>query len=103
LSAAPPAAKDNDLEPAPPKDDDPDGMKLLGSADPLELAAKLLQPLTTLAPNNIDIWIAIYDVAIRRSKHFVMNFVDLWALTGRLFFRREITAGSSGLKSRGCS
>lgn len=95
--------KDNDLEPAPPKDDDPDGMKLLGSADPLEQAAKLLQPLTTLAPNNIDVWIAMYDVAIRRSKHFVMNFVDLCASTDRLFFRREITAGSSGLKSCGCS
>ncbi|KAJ3878416.1 NMDA receptor-regulated protein 1-domain-containing protein [Lentinula edodes] len=53
----------------PYKDDDPDGMKLLSSPEPLTLAAKLLQPLTTLAPNNIDVWISIYDVAIRRGKH----------------------------------
>ncbi|KAJ4468810.1 NMDA receptor-regulated protein 1-domain-containing protein [Lentinula aciculospora] len=53
----------------PYKDDDPDGIKLLSSPELLELAAKLLQPLTTLAQSNIEVWIAIYDVAIRRDKH----------------------------------
>ena len=43
-------------------------MKQLGAADRLEQAHKLLHPLSTLAPNNIDVWIAVYDVAIRRSK-----------------------------------
>ncbi|KAF8970163.1 NMDA receptor-regulated protein 1-domain-containing protein [Flammula alnicola] len=63
------ATNDNkDLEAAPPKDDDPDGLKLLGSSDPLEQASKLLHPLKTLAADNIDVWIAIYDVAIRRKK-----------------------------------
>ncbi|KAJ3822659.1 NMDA receptor-regulated protein 1-domain-containing protein [Lentinula raphanica] len=51
------------------KDEDPDGMKLLSSPEPLELAWKLLQPLTTLAKNNIEVWIAIYDVSIRRRKY----------------------------------
>lgn len=51
-----------------PKDDDPDGLKQLGAADRLEQAYKLLHPLSTLVPNNIDVWIATYDVAIRRSK-----------------------------------
>ncbi|KDR72571.1 hypothetical protein GALMADRAFT_252705 [Galerina marginata CBS 339.88] len=66
--AQPTANDPKDLEAAPPKDDDPDGLKLIGSSDPLEQAFKLLHPLTTLAPNNIDVWIAIYDVAIRRKK-----------------------------------
>jgi hypothetical protein len=50
-----------------PKDDDPDGLKQLGAADCLEQAFKLLHPLSTLVPNNIDVWIATYDVAIRQS------------------------------------
>jgi hypothetical protein len=43
-------------------------LKQLGATDRLEQAYKLLHPLSTLAPNNIDVWIATYDVAIRRSK-----------------------------------
>ncbi|KAF9559465.1 NMDA receptor-regulated protein 1a [Agrocybe pediades] len=65
---AQPAAADKDIDPPPPKDDDPDGIKLLSCADPLEQAAKLLHPLVTLAAANVDAWIAIYDVAIRRKK-----------------------------------
>lgn len=49
-------------------------MKLLSAPEPLTLAAKLLQPLTTLAPNNIDVWISIYDVAIRRGGHLHFTF-----------------------------
>ena len=63
-----PVPNDKELESVQPKDDDPDGLKLLGAADRLEQAYKLLHPLSTLAPTNIDVWIAIYDVAIRRSK-----------------------------------
>lgn len=62
------AIDDKGLEVGPVKDDDPDGSKLLASTDGLEKAAKLLNPLSTLAPKNIDVWIAIYDVAVRRSK-----------------------------------
>ncbi|KAJ7627570.1 NMDA receptor-regulated protein 1-domain-containing protein [Mycena polygramma] len=52
-----------------PKDDDPDGSKLLQCTDPLERAANLLKPLATLAETNIEVWIAIYDVAVRRKKY----------------------------------
>ena len=48
-------------------------MKQLGAADRLDQAHKLLHPLCTLAPNNIDVWIAVYDVAIRRSKLSLNN------------------------------
>lgn len=66
---APPAAnEDKGLEATPQKDDDRDGLKLLASPDGLEQAAKLLHPLSTFCANNIDVWIAIYDVAVRRKK-----------------------------------
>ncbi|KAF7350445.1 hypothetical protein MVEN_01349700 [Mycena venus] len=52
-----------------PKDDDPDGTKLLQCTDPLERAANLLKPLATLADTNIEVWIATYDVAVRRKKY----------------------------------
>ncbi|KAI0659393.1 NMDA receptor-regulated protein 1a [Cubamyces menziesii] len=61
--------EDKGLEATPPKDDDPDGMKLLQSSEPLERAAKLLKPLSSLAKDNIQAWIAIYDVAVRRKKY----------------------------------
>ncbi|KAJ2918957.1 hypothetical protein MD484_g1411, partial [Candolleomyces efflorescens] len=60
--------EDKGLEPPPPKDEDPDGLKLLASPDVLDQAAKLLQPLASLAAQNIDVWLTTYDVAIRRGK-----------------------------------
>ncbi|KAK7046670.1 NMDA receptor-regulated protein 1-domain-containing protein, partial [Favolaschia claudopus] len=59
---------DKGLEPV-RKDEDPDGTKLLQCKDPLERAANLLKPLATLADTNIDVWIATYDVAVRRKKY----------------------------------
>ncbi|KZT00643.1 NMDA receptor-regulated protein 1a [Laetiporus sulphureus 93-53] len=61
--------EDKGLELPAPKDDDPDGAKLLQASDPLEKAAKFLAPLRTLAKDNIDAWIATYDVAVRRKKY----------------------------------
>ncbi|KIY45057.1 N-terminal acetyltransferase A, auxiliary subunit [Fistulina hepatica ATCC 64428] len=59
-----------------PKDDDPDGMKALQCEDPLERAAKLLQPLQMLSSDkayslakNMDVWTTIYDVSVRRKKY----------------------------------
>ncbi|TFK41639.1 NMDA receptor-regulated protein 1-domain-containing protein [Crucibulum laeve] len=60
--------EDKGLESTPQKDEDPEGLKLFTATDPLERADKLLLPLTSLAPNNVAVWIAIYDVAIRRKK-----------------------------------
>ncbi|KAG5716214.1 N-alpha-acetyltransferase 16, NatA auxiliary subunit [Termitomyces sp. T112] len=65
----PSANEDKGLEPVQPKDDDPEGLKLIGVSDPLEQAFKLLQPLTTLVTDNIDVWTVVYDVAIRRKKY----------------------------------
>ncbi|OJT12705.1 N-alpha-acetyltransferase 16, NatA auxiliary subunit [Trametes pubescens] len=61
--------EDKGLDASPPKDDDPDGSKLLQAPEPLERAAKWLKPLNTLAAGNIEAWIAIYDVAVRRKKY----------------------------------
>ncbi|CCM05111.1 uncharacterized protein FIBRA_07318 [Fibroporia radiculosa] len=63
------ANEDKGLEPGPAKDDDLDGTKLLQAQDGLEKAAKMLAPLSTLAKDNVDAWIATYDVAVRRKKY----------------------------------
>ncbi|KAG6907698.1 hypothetical protein DXG01_007754 [Tephrocybe rancida] len=65
---APSSNEDKGLELPPAKDDDPEGIKLVTVTDPLEQAVKLLQPLTTLAVDDIDVWTVVYDVAIRRKK-----------------------------------
>ncbi|CAL1708693.1 unnamed protein product [Somion occarium] len=62
------ATEDKGLEPGPAKDDDPDGSKLLKSTDPLDRAWKFLSPLAILELDDVEAWIAIYDVAVRRKK-----------------------------------
>jgi len=62
------ANEDKGLEAPAPKDDDPDGTKLLASTDGLETAAKLLQPLVSIELPSIPLWITVYDVSFRRSK-----------------------------------
>jgi len=59
--------EDKGLDLTPQKDDDPDGIKLLTSPEPLERAWKLLFPLLRLPTNNINVWILVYDVAVRRG------------------------------------
>ena len=66
--AATSANEDKGLEAPAPKDDDPDGTKLLASPDGLETAAKLLQPLVSIELSSIRLWVTVYDVAVRRSK-----------------------------------
>jgi hypothetical protein len=57
-----------EVDPPKPKDDDPMGSKLLSSAEPLEIAAKLLRAIeeSPKAQKNIDLWLVVYDVAVRR-------------------------------------
>ncbi|KAJ7599220.1 NMDA receptor-regulated protein 1-domain-containing protein [Mycena floridula] len=62
------ASTEDKSEAQAPKDDDPDGLKLISCEDPLERAAKLLNPLPNLIPNDINMWMAFYDVSIRRKK-----------------------------------
>ncbi|KAI0305165.1 NMDA receptor-regulated protein 1-domain-containing protein [Multifurca ochricompacta] len=61
--------EDKTLDPTPQRDEDPDGIKLLTNPDPLERAWKLLSPLLRLSISNIEVWISIYDVAVRRGKY----------------------------------
>jgi N-terminal acetyltransferase A, auxiliary subunit len=58
--------KDDDLS-EPPKDEDSDGQKLLTTASPLSEAMKWLKPLEKFAKDRVDVWVMIYDVAIRQS------------------------------------
>ncbi|KAG9079319.1 hypothetical protein FS749_008609 [Ceratobasidium sp. UAMH 11750] len=62
-----PNAKDDEIQP--PKDEDPDGLKAFSQPKPLDQALKLLRPLETLGVKDIDVWLAVYDVAMRRQKH----------------------------------
>jgi len=61
------AVKDTDGE-AKKKDDDPDGLKLASTTEPMNDAMKFLLPLLQFSPNNIDAQIAGFEVYIRRSK-----------------------------------
>lgn len=53
------------------KDDDPNGVKLAETKDPLGDAMKFLEPLLQFSPKNIEGQIAGFEVYIRRSKSFV--------------------------------
>ncbi len=56
--------------PPQPKDEDPDGKKLL-EMDPLEQAKKYVATLVKNAPTRLSTWLYQYDVAIRRKKYFI--------------------------------
>lgn len=62
------AQKSKDGEEAKKKDDDPNGVKLAATADPLGDAMKFLGPILQFSPKNIEGQIAGFDVYIRRSK-----------------------------------
>lgn len=49
-------------------DDDPEGLKLAATADPLHDAMKFLNPLLEFSPKNIEAQIAGFELLIRRSK-----------------------------------
>jgi hypothetical protein len=66
-AAAASTNEDKGLDITPQKDEDPDGIKLLTSPEPLERAWKLLFPLLRLSISNIDLWLSVYDVAVRRG------------------------------------
>jgi peptide alpha-N-acetyltransferase len=64
--------EDKGLEPPTAKDEDPEGLKALaGEGTPvLEQAWKLLQPLLEVGlEENVEVWLAVYDVAIRRGRY----------------------------------
>lgn len=61
-------AKAKDSEQAKKVDEDPNGLKLAATADPLGEATKFLTPLLQFSPKNIDGQIAGFEVFMRRSK-----------------------------------
>lgn len=64
-----PGAKSKDAAEAAKKvDDDPNGLKLAATADPLGEATKFLGHLLQFSPKNIDAQIAGFEVFMRRSK-----------------------------------
>lgn len=63
-------AKTKDAEPAKKVDEDPNGLKLAATTDPLGDAMKFLGPLLQFSPKNIDAQIAGFEVFMRRSESF---------------------------------
>ncbi|KAK3943252.1 N-alpha-acetyltransferase 15, NatA auxiliary subunit [Diplogelasinospora grovesii] len=65
------AQKGKDAEDAKKKDDDPNGLKLASTTDPLGDAMKFLGPLLQFSPKNIDGQLAGFEVFIRRKKYLL--------------------------------
>ena len=63
-------ADDGDLK---KKDDDPDGVKLAATTEPMTDAMKFLTPLLHFSPKSIDAQITGFEVYMRRSKFFLFG------------------------------
>lgn len=61
------------------KDDDPDGVKLAATTEPMVDAMKFLTPLLQFSPKNIDVQLTGFEVYIRRCK-----FSDICLMTSCL-------------------
>lgn len=94
--AATSANEDKGLEAPAPKDDDPDGTRLLSAPEGLETAAKLLQPLVNLELPSVRLWVTVYDVAIRRSKMKIIFISQGFLLNSR----RELPTGGESPSAR---
>ncbi|KAL4078146.1 NMDA receptor-regulated protein 1-domain-containing protein [Scleroderma yunnanense] len=62
-------SEDKGLDAPPPKDDDPEGVKMVLANDPLERAAKFLAPLKEFGKQNMDVCCINFDVALRRKRY----------------------------------
>ncbi len=67
--------RDQDGDPK-KKDDDPDGVKLAATTEPLVDVMKFLTPLLQFSPKNIDAQIAGFEVYLRRSKYLNRLFLS---------------------------
>lgn len=66
--SAPNKVKHADGEEGNKKDEDPDGVRLAATTEPLNDALRFLQPLIQFKPDNIDTQVIGFEVYIRRSK-----------------------------------
>lgn len=72
----PNAAKKEEV-PGKKKDEDPNGLKLAATEDPLGEATKFLVPLLQFSPKLIDAQIAGFEVYLRRSKTRAQNILEV--------------------------
>lgn len=103
--------EDKGLEAPPPKDEDPDGSKLLTCSDPLEQAWKFLQPLLEMMDSEVrseqvesikadlGVWVAVYDVAVRRGQHALCGSKGR-NTHGYLWYRREVATSCKSTERR---
>jgi peptide alpha-N-acetyltransferase len=77
------------------KDDDPVGLKLASTDQPLVEATKFLLPILQFSPKNIDGQVAGFEVYIRRGKHLLLPLSPQF-LHAHLY--REIYSRSTLLK-----
>ena len=82
------------------KDEDPNGLKLAATSNPLGDAMKFLGPMLQLSPKNIEGQIAGFDVYIRRSA-FSPRLSKLHCTNTRE--NRQIPAGVEMLEGRTCT
>jgi NMDA receptor-regulated protein 1 len=95
-TAAASTNEDKGLDLTPQKDDDPDGIKLLTSPEPLERAWKLLSPLLRLSISDIHVWISVYDVAVRRGLLIGINIPPY----SEFFYPRQVHTSRSSAQPR---
>lgn len=62
-------SEDKGLDAPLPKDDDPEGVKMVLAEDPLERAAKYLETLKEFGKQSMDVCCVNFDVALRRKKY----------------------------------
>ncbi|KAK1831929.1 N-alpha-acetyltransferase 15, NatA auxiliary subunit [Podospora conica] len=65
------AQKGKDAEDTKKKDDDPSGLKLAATQDPLGDAMKFLNPLLQFSPLNVEAQVVGFEVFIRRKKYLL--------------------------------
>jgi tetratricopeptide (TPR) repeat protein len=66
------------------KDEDPDGVKLAATTEPMTDAMKFLTPLLQFSPKSIDVQIAGFEVYMRRSR-----FSELHLIIRTNFFEQQ--------------
>lgn len=70
-------SEDKGLDAPLPKDDDPEGVKMVLADDPLDRAAKFLETLKEFGKQSMDVCCVSFDVALRRSESYPMQHQNI--------------------------
>ncbi len=95
--------KQTDADASKKKDDDPLGLKLAETKDPLGEAMKYVGPMLQFSPKNIDAQVVGFEIFMRRSKSFAATLMETKnhdALTWRAPRRRKNTSSPSDASTR---